>query len=108
MNQSEEGSELYVVPLPAALSGKTFGETWRSFDCTVIGYIRPTTSSSARGGGGGGGATGHDIRISPPEADVVRAGDAVVLISRDIKQAQQMRSQAAEARGNSLYLSPAC
>lgn len=79
------------MPLPAALEGRTFGDAWRSFDCTVIGYIRATRGATP-------GEREHSVRISPPDSDALRAGDKIVVIAHDIKAASQLRGWSAEAR----------
>lgn len=75
-----------MMPLPEALSGRTFGQAWRSFDCTVIGYLRPGSEPGAA----------PDVRIGPMDSDVLQPGDALAVIAQDMREAKRVRATQAE------------
>ena len=62
---------LHCVPLPRGAVGKRFGDVWRKYKAPVAGFVRP-----AHQPGAGQHAT---VFLAPPDAEVLRKGDVLVM-----------------------------
>jgi hypothetical protein len=69
---SFEGEELYLLPVPDALVGKTFGDAWASLPMAVVVGVEPKAHDP-----------GEIVRIAPPDETILNRGDELLVIVPD-------------------------
>jgi hypothetical protein len=71
---SFKGEELYLVPVPKFLVGKTFGDAWKELGTTVVSGVRPKTRAAT---------DKYSVVLAPPDSRVLEAGDDLLVFLSD-------------------------
>ncbi|MEO7094294.1 MAG: hypothetical protein ABI175_13645, partial [Polyangiales bacterium] len=72
------GEEFYLVPLPDALVGKTFGDAWKLLGTTVVSGVQPSVRAAA---------DPYRVLLAPPDSRVLLQGDQLLVFLADDEQA---------------------
>jgi hypothetical protein len=71
------GEEFYLVPVPRALAGKTFGDAWKLLGTTVVAGLEPAQRQPG---------DAYSVLLAPADDRVLQAGDQLLVFLSDDEQ----------------------